>query len=101
VRIAFADGIFNANNGKFGASFLFPPDHPAKAQIEALIDETGSATFGKEWAAVKKDKKANNKLVLHDGDLKTFEGFEGNIYFGAYNKRRPTIKDRDGVTNLV
>ena len=39
---------------------------------------------------------------MHDGDLKSkWEGFEGNLYFHAYNPKRPTIKDRDGVTNLV
>ncbi len=107
VRIAFADGLFNAKSAeegkprRYSASFLFPPDHPAKAQIEKLVDEAGAEAFGKDWPVVKKDKIANNKLVLHEGGNKTHEGFDGNLYFIAYNLKRPTIKDRDGVTNLV
>jgi hypothetical protein len=101
VRIAFANGVFTAKKNdsgvdQYSCTFLFPPNHPAKVELDAAVNAVGAETFGKEWASIKKQKIAKDKLVVHDGDLKTkYDGFEGNLYVIAYNKVRPDVRGRD------
>jgi ssDNA-binding protein len=108
VRLAFAQ-IWEAKafeEGKpprFNASFLFPPDHPAKAIVQKAIQEVAAEKWQGKAAAVLQSLKGNpNKFCFHNGDSKeAYEGFPGNLYIRAGNKVRPTIKDRDGQTPLT
>lgn len=106
VRIAFAHGVFvpqQSENGKsqFSATFLFPPDGEAHKALKVVIDDVGTQAFTKEWPAIKKQKLAKDKLVIHDGDLQTkYEGYAGNLYVLAYNRIRPEVRNTD-TTPLV
>ena len=81
---------------QFSAAFLFAPDHPGIAGLDAVIDQVGKAKWGDKWGAVKKELKAGDKLLTHNGDSKaSLAGYEGNLYFNAYNTVRPTVVDRD------
>ena len=100
ARISFPN-IFEpkaSENGnlQFSAAFLFDPAHPGIAGLDAMIDQVGKAKWGEKWVAVKKELKAGNKLLTHDGDTKaSLAGYEGNLFFNAYNTVRPTVVDRD------
>lgn len=100
ARIAFPN-IFEpkaSENGnlQFSGAFLFSHDHPGIAGLDAVIDQVGKAKWGEKWANVKKELKAGNKLLTHDGDTKaSLAGYEGNLFFNAYNTVRPTVVDRD------
>jgi hypothetical protein len=100
VRISFPN-IFEpkaSENGnlQFSAAFLFAPDHPGIPGLEAVIEQVGKAKWGDKWATVKKELKAGDKLLTHDGDSKaSLAGYEGNLFFNAYNTVRPTVVDRD------
>lgn len=100
VRIAFPN-IFTpkANEqGKeqFSAAFLFPPEHKCMTGLDAAIEEVGKAKWGAKWPAVKKELTAGGKLLVHNGDSKaSLAGYEGNLFFNAYNTVRPTVVDRD------
>jgi hypothetical protein len=96
ARIAFPD-IFEPNkDGKFAAAFIFPPDHPAIPGLEAVIEEVGKAKWGKDWEKLRKQLKAGDNMLIHNGDSKaSYVGYEGNLFFNANNKVRPLVIDRD------
>lgn len=101
VRVAFANGLFNAQEPKGGGqkayscNFLFPPEHPAKVEMEKAILEAAKAC--KKWKPEEVKKilttlKGQDKLCMHDGDLKPdYEGFPGNLNVSARNKSRPVL----------
>ena len=100
VRVTFPN-LFEAKavNGqgepKFSASFLFPKDHPQKAEIERAIVEAAKAKWGDaKYGDVLKALKAADKLAMHDGDAKSdYDGYSGNFYINASNKIRPLVID--------
>ncbi|WP_347460970.1 DUF2815 family protein [Acinetobacter sp. ANC 7454] len=100
VRLAFPN-LFEAkgiNGGKpvFSATFLMEPGHPAVAEIRAAFEEIGKEKWGAKWPTVKNGLEKQDKLALHDGDVKAdYAGFEGNLYLTANSKTRPLVIDRD------
>ncbi len=95
VRLAFPQlwepkSVNGEGEPAYSASFIFPPEHPAKAAMEAAIDECGKEKWGAKWDKVKKELEAKDKTCLHDGDTKAnYDGYEGNWYVSARNKSRP------------
>ena len=101
VRVAFADGLFNAKVPKgggtaaFSCNFLFPPGHPAEAAVNAGV--VAAAKACKKWKpeqvkGILTQLKATDRLCIHDGDLKPdYEGFPGNWNVAARNKKRPLL----------
>lgn len=84
----------------FSAGFIIPPTHPQFAEFNAAIDVVGSAypKFAGKWPAIKKAATALGKICLRDGDSKADQdGFEGNWFFNARSKIKPTTFDRDKV----
>lgn len=101
VRLAFPD-LFEARafNGegeaKFGASFLFPPDHPAVAEVEKAIEAAAEEKWKDKAKTTLKSVKAKGDVCLHDGNLKEeLAGYAGNFYISARSSVRPTVVDRD------
>ena len=101
VRLAFPQ-LFEAKtvNGEgepaFSASFLFEPNHPAVAELNAAFEEIGKAKWGAKWPTVKKDIAAKDRFAMHDGDTKAdYAGFAGMMFVSARNKVRPLVIDRD------
>ena len=97
VRISFAN-IFEAKqvqgqgDAKFSASFIFPKDHPQKAEIERGLVEAAKEKWGAKATEVLKSLKAADRLCLHDGDAKPdAEAYPGNLFINASNKQRPLV----------
>lgn len=112
VRLAFPN-IFEpkANDSgvlTFSAALILPPDHAQLAEIQAKMDEVGQAKWLDKWAATKRLLEKQDRLAVHDGDLKAkYDGYAGNLFINANAKdtQRPTVINqnrspltaRDGV----
>lgn len=96
ARLAFPD-IFEPNkDGKFAGAFIFPTDHKGLDALRETIDKVGQEKWGAKWAQIRKELKAGDNLLVHDGDSKaSYAGYEGNLFFNANNSVRPLILDRD------
>ena len=109
VRVAFAPGLFEAQTVKsgegkpaFSCTLILPPNHAQIKEITAEMKRVASEKWGKEAAKVYSSLEKTDKLAIHDGDAKPdYEGYPGNLFISARNQTRPTVKDRDGMTNLV
>ena len=101
VRLAFPV-LFEAKtvNGEgkpaFSASFLLDPaDHQVKALNQA-IEQVAKDKWGAKAEAILKQMRAQDKVALHDGDLKAnYDGFPGNLYVSARSATRPLVIDKD------
>lgn len=101
VRLAFPV-LFEAKtvNGEgkpaFSASFLLDP---ADTQVKALnqaIEQVAKDKWGAKAEAILKQMRAQDKVALHDGDLKAnYDGFPGNLYVSARSATRPLVIDKD------
>ena len=105
VRLAFPQifvaGTFDGSDPAFSAAFIFPPNHPAKKQLDDACLAVAKEKWGTKADAIYKAIVAADKLAIHNGDTKAqYEGYEGNYFVNARNKVRPTIRDLDGVTPL-
>lgn len=106
VRISFPtlwepEVINGQGEPKFSAAFLLPRDHKQIKEFNEAVDQVAKDTFKAEAAKVMKASKAKDRHPLHDGDTKSFAGFEGNWYINASNTVRPKVRDRDGQTDLI
>jgi len=101
VRLAFPV-LFEAKtvNGEgkpaFSASFLIEPDDPQVKAINAAIEQCAKDKWGAKADVVLKGMRAQDKVALHDGDLKAaYDGFPGMFYVSARSATRPGVFDRD------
>lgn len=101
VRLAFPV-LFEAKtvNGEgkpaFSASFLINPADPQVKAINAAIEQVAKDKWGAKAEAILKQMRAQDKVCLHDGDLKSnYDGFPGNLYVSARSATRPLVIDRD------
>lgn len=102
-RIAFANDIWEAkatNGGKprYSSSFLVPPTHPAVAKLKVVMQKVAKDKWGDKAPQVYKALEATDKLCLHDGNLKTYAGYAGNLYVSAARQLqdgRPRVVDRN------
>jgi hypothetical protein len=106
VRLSFPtlwepEVINGQGEPKFSAAFLLPRDHKQIAEFNAAVDQVAKDKWAAKSATVLKASKAKDRHPLHDGDTKTFAGFEGQYYVNASNLVRPKIKDRDGKADLI
>lgn len=104
VRLAFADlweprpGM-NGGAARYGAKLIFEPDSKAHKAMEAALQEVAEEKWGKAAAKVVKSL-GTDKKCLRDGDNSTnkdgdiYDGFEGNLFVAAYNKKKPTTINR-------
>lgn len=105
VRLSFAH-LFEPQEGKvddatgvkgeprYGCSFLIPKNtDEGKANMAALKKasaEVKEAKWGKNQPNLKPEK-----LCVRDGDLESYDGYEGHFYCSAGNARQPVLVDRD------
>lgn len=101
VRLAFPV-LFEAKtvNGEgkpaFSASFLIDPADPQVKALNQAIEQVAKDKWGAKAEAVLKQMRAQDKVALHDGDLKSaYDGFPGNLYVSARSSTRPLVIDRD------
>lgn len=103
ARLAFpklfeAEQVNGQGDPKFGASFIIAPDHPQVAEIQEKMEAVGKAKWGAKWPAVKKAMEKQDRMALHDGDIKSkYDGYAGNLYISATAQESspPTVVDRD------
>lgn len=102
-RIAFANDLFVAKavrGGKprYSSSFLIPPTHPAVVKLRAVIERVANEKWGAKGPAILKALEAQDKTCLHDGNLKSYTGYEGNLYVSAARRPeegKPRVVDRN------
>lgn len=100
VRLSFASlftpkaGI-NGGDEKFQASFILPKNDPQVDKIRATISRLCKEAWGAQAAATQKMIEAQDRVCLHDGDTKAYEGYDGNMFISSSSLRRPTVLDRD------
>ena len=102
VRAAFLNALFEAKtvNGEgkpaFSATFLLDPADPQVKTVNAAIEAVAKEKWGTKAEAVLKQMRAQDKLCLHDGDLKAnYDGFPGNLYISSRSSTRPLVIDAD------
>ena len=102
VRLAFPN-LFeprtDADTGRksFGAALILPTDHPQIAEIEAAMNAAGAAKWGDKWAITKKGLEKQDRMALHDGDIKAkYDGYAGNMFINANSNENtpPTVVDQ-------
>ena len=79
----------------FGASFIFPANHPAKAELDAAIKAVAKEKWGAKADAELKALVAAGRTCLRDGDIKAYDGYQGNWFVSASSKTRPQVIDKD------
>ena len=101
VRLAFPV-LFEARtvNGEgkpaFSASFLLDPADPQVKALNQAIEQVAKDKWGAKAGAILKQMRAQDKVALHDGDLKAnYDGFPGNLYVSARSATRPLVIDKD------
>lgn len=101
VRLAFPV-LFEAKtvNGEgkpaFSASFLLDPADPQVKALNQAIEQVAREKWGAKTDAVLKQMRAQDKVCLHDGDLKSnYDGFPGSLYVSARSTTRPLVIDKD------
>jgi hypothetical protein len=101
VRLAFPV-LFEARtvNGEgkpaFSASFLLDPADPQVKALNQAIEQVAKDKWGAKADAILKQMRAQDKVALHDGDLKAnYDGFPGNLYVSARSATRPLVIDKD------
>lgn len=101
VRLAFPV-LFEAKtvNGEgkpaFSASFLIDPSDPRIKVLNEAVEQIAKEKWGAKADAVLKQMRAQDKVCLHDGDLKAnYDGFPGTLYVSARSATRPLIIDKD------
>ncbi len=100
VRLSFPD-LFEAKtvNGEgkpaFSASFLIDPADPQVKVINAAIDTVAKEKWGAKAEQVLKQMRATDKVCLHDGNLKQYDGYMDMLYISSRNATRPLVIDAD------
>ena len=100
VRLAFPQ-LFeprafgeDGSDPAYGASFIFPKDHPAFKAVSEAIEAVAAEKWEKKGAEVLKQLRTADKTCLHDGNAKPdYAGFPGNFFIAARNKARPLVID--------
>lgn len=101
VRIAFpslfkAQQVQGQGEPRFSVALLIPRDHPQVDEINKALAQSAKDKWAAKADAVVKQLKAQDRLALHDGDLKeNYDGFPGNYFISASSKTRPLVINRD------
>lgn len=100
VRLAFpviweAKAVQDGDKPSFSAAFLMPPEHPAVALIEKGIEVLAKEEWADKAPTILKQMKANGRICLQDGDLKSqYAGYEGHLFINARSATRPLVVDQ-------
>lgn len=99
VRISFPDifeaKAFNDSAPRYSAQFIFEPDSKVHEAVESAIDAVGEEKWKKSWPKIKAQLESKDAMCSHDGELKEYPGYEGNLYISSSNKVRPMVIDKD------
>lgn len=105
VRLTFAQGLFEASTipgqatgkPKFNCGVLLGPDHPQLAEITAKMKAVATEKWKAKGDAQYKALEKQDKLALHDGDIKpNYDGYPGNFFLSpsAQDNAQPSFFDQ-------
>lgn len=105
VRLTFAQGLFEATNipgqenskPKFNCGCLLGPDHPQLEEVKKKMMAVAVAKWKDKAGAQMKALEKQDKLALHDGDIKpNYDGYPGNFFLSpsAQDNAQPTFFDQ-------
>jgi len=86
VRLAFPQlftpsAFSSESEPRYSATFLLEPDHKNVKDITKAMQQVAKEKWGQKAQGVYKQLKAQDRLALHDGEVKShYVGFEGNLY---------------------
>ena len=90
-----AKQVNGQGEAKFSGGFLIPKEHPQLIQVKQAIIDAATEKWKEKAPEVLKALFATDKLCLHDGDVKEYEGYKGNYFINASNKIRPLVLGPD------
>lgn len=99
VRLSFPV-LFNAESfeegGKkeFSASFIIAKDAPIVGELRSALLKVATDKWGEKGPKTLETLFRDERLCLHDGDRKDYDGYAGNLYLRASNSVRPLLLDR-------
>lgn len=102
VRLAFPalfEPRVDPDTGRksYGCALILPPDHPQIAEINAAMDAAGAGKWADKWPMTKKALEKQDRMALHDGDIKAkYDGYAGNLFINANSNENspPTVVDQ-------
>lgn len=107
VRLSFAPGLFEPSvpkgsqpgtKPKYNCGIILSPDHPQLEAVRAKMKAVAQEKWGAKWEATYTALEKQDKLALHDGDLKpNYDGYPGNFFLSPNSEESapPTVIDRD------
>jgi hypothetical protein len=101
VRLSFPDlfaprSFKPGDPPKYKSTFLVAKDDPQIKLIEEAILNAAKEKWPKDTVKFINSIRGNaNKFCFQDGDLKTYDGYEGMMALSASSKTRPLTIDRD------
>ena len=107
VRLSFAPGLFEPSvpkgsqpgtKPKYNCGIILSPDHPQLEAVRAKMKAVAQEKWGAKWEATYTALEKQDKLALHDGDLKpNYDGYPGNFFLNPNSEESapPTVIDRD------
>jgi len=101
VRLAFpalweAKTVNGEGKPAFSACLLIDPADPQVRTLNKAIEDAAREKWGAKSDAILKQMRVQDKVCLHDGDLKAnYDGFPGNLFVSARNATRPLVIDQD------
>lgn len=85
---------------KFNASFLIEPNSENAKLIEAAIEAVAKEKWAAKADGTLKQLRVGDKICLHNGDNKEYDGYAGMFYLSASSPTKPLILDKDAKTHL-
>lgn len=98
VRLSFpvlfeAKAFEEGGKKEFSASFLIPKDHPAVKVIREAMLKIAADKWSEKGADTVAKLFRDDRMCLHDGDRKDYDGYAGNLFIRANNDVRPLVID--------
>jgi hypothetical protein len=104
VRLSFPNlfqaSSVNGSEPRFAANFLFAPDSENANEVNNTLVHVAKEKWGTKAEMELKKLRASDRTCMHDGDMKDYDGYEGNFYLSASNSVKPLVLDKDAKTHL-
>lgn len=100
VRLSFpvlfeAKSFEEGGKKEFSGSFLIPKTNTALlGEIKAAMLKVATGKWGAKAEGILTTLFRDDRLCLHDGDRKDYDGYEGHFFLRASNQVRPLLIDR-------
>jgi Protein of unknown function (DUF2815) len=99
VRLSFpvlfeAKAFEEGGKKEFSASFLIPKSAPIVKEVQQVMLKIATEKWGEKGSKQLETLFRDDRLCLHDGDRKDYEGYDGHFYLRSSNSVRPLTIDR-------